>query len=763
MKNDKCLHCNSKISKENIKFCCFGCESAFKIINALNLNDYYSYCKTLYNTTPMKVQEFKNELNYQNSIKHIFEKQFEINLLVEGIQCGSCIWLIEKTLKTDPLVTHARVNLSTNRLHIAWNGEKNDYLKFIEIIQKLGYKLLPVDHDITEDKDDIKEKSILRGIAVSGFATVQLMMIVMGIWFADNFGSMGEYTRKILHLFSMIIAIPCIIYSGSLFFKNAFSTLKAGRNNMDVPISIGIIATTLISIEEFIRGGDYTYFDSATMLILALLIGRSLDIHSRHKAREKARQLILQQSNTVTIFEDGKLGAIAFVSVGEKIPVDGVILEGKSEVDNSLITGETTPINVAEGDYVYAGTVNLLVPIKIRITKFGDSTVLGEIIKLIEIAEQGRAKYVMLADRIAGYYTPVVLLLSALTFIGWLIYNYDAINALLNAVAVLIITCPCALGLAVPIVQIIASSRLMERGILLKSQDALEKIANIKTIVFDKTGTLTYGKLKLINSQQIADPTMQLIASLAAKSKHPISIALRAEYDGDIIDLQVDEIKGMGLSAKYKDEKLLLGSKDLCNIDKKLIIEDGVTEIWFKQGEKNPIRLLFSDEIRNEAKLVIDKLKSKYNIWILSGDKRSVVTRVANGLGIENYTAEIKPQEKYDFVSNLEYCMMVGDGLNDSAALKKAYVSMSPSSAIDIAQNNADIIYQKDLFGILETIEVAFKADQLVKQNLSMAILYNIITIPIAILGYINPMFAAIAMSLSSLCVIINSLRLNRK
>jgi Cu2+-exporting ATPase len=725
---------------------------------------------------PNQVKDVKNEINYSESV--IFDTKsgiYKSSLIVEGIQCGSCVWLIENTLKSEKKIIFSRVNISTQRLSLHWKGKKDDIYQLVNIVSKLGYTLLPDSEDEVEDRSQQQEAFLLKSIAVSGFATIQLMMIVMGIWYANIYGSMGPYTKELLHLFAMLIAIPSVLYSGLPFYRSAYKAIRHFRSNMDIPISIGVIATVAISISEYIRGGEYTYFDSAVMLIFALLIGRYLDLKARNNAMEKARELILRQSRSVTLFENGqlklvsinktKIGDIIYVGVGEKIPVDGRVIEGNSEVDNSIISGETLPLAVNSGDEVYSGTINVMAPIKIEVKKLGDSTLLGEIIKLIENAEQGRAKFVRIADRISALYTPAVLTFSVFTFIIWVLLGETVNNSILNAVAVLIITCPCALGLAVPVVQILASSRLLNQGIYLKSADALERFGKIEIIIFDKTGTLTKGKPHLINLNDISFENKKLIASLAAYSKHPLCSVINSEYIGELIDLSVIEEKGMGLEAQLNGEIIRLGNREWCSID--LAEEaDIYTEMWFKRGDQLPVRLKFSDILRDEAKDVINALKSfGYELWILSGDRDVVVRSVAIELGVANYLAECRPQEKYKFIEELEnqnkHVLMIGDGLNDSPAMRKAYASASPSNALDITQNFADIVFRKDLASVIESLKVAKKSDILVKQNFIISILYNILSIPIAAIGIITPLTAALAMSLSSICVIMNSLRLN--
>lgn len=292
MSNKSCLHCNSELGFGKKKFCCIGCETAYHLIEKLNLWRYYFYCKEIYNQNPIKVDNFQNKIDYDSFIRKGEEEDYCISLNLEGIRCGSCVWLIENSLKSIPNVTNARVNLSTNRLTISWNGKRDCIIKLINLLDELGYKSMPFDPELVIDQDEKEQKQLLKSIAISGFASVQLMM--MGIWFTSDASFMGKYTRIMLHLFGMLVALPCILYSALPFFRSAFNAIKSLRSNMDVPISIGIISTTLISIRQYYINGEYTYFDSASMLIFLLLIGRYLDNKSRSLAKSKVRDLLLQ-------------------------------------------------------------------------------------------------------------------------------------------------------------------------------------------------------------------------------------------------------------------------------------------------------------------------------------------------------------------------------------------------------------------------------------------------------------------------------------
>lgn len=771
---EKCKHCgDSKCLKTG--FCCLGCEVAYKLINSLRLDKYYEYCSTIYNSRPMKVHDIKNSLDYMEYVQ-LQDGVFKINLIVEGIHCGSCIWLIESTLRKDPAIKNARVNMSTRRLVIEWAGDKEHLNALVDTIFKLGYKLIPFTPDASEDEAIQNEKNMLKYLGVSGLVSISLMMIVFGVW-AGNFDhSMGTYTRSMIHILMSMMAIPAIIYSGMPFYRSAWSAIKGGHTNMDVPIAIGVICATLISIQETIYASAYTYYDAAISLIFFLLIGRYLDMKFRNKARQFARNLMLSQPKTITLFQKGKLvlspinkakkGDIAFVAVGERIPADGVIVEGNTDLDTSIISGESMPVSVGVGARVVTGSINMNAPIKIQITALADDTLLGEIIRLMENAEQGRAQYVRIADKLAGYFTPITLGLAILTFVIWVFIMQAPINiALLYAVSLLIITCPCALGLAVPAVQIISSGRLMSQGIIIKSQDALEKLAQIDTVVFDKTGTLTRGVPELVNADEIDKKSMQIAASLAAFSQHPlcksIATATPIKFDSD-----VSEEKGMGVSAKLDGKVIKLGKRSWCGVDTQ--DNDEYMEMWFKHGSKKAVRLKFQDVIRSDAKDVVKSLKKLgFKLYIVSGDRKEPTAKIASKLGIVDFEHSTDPKGKFAFLSKLakdgHKTLMVGDGLNDAAALKAAFVSISPSSSIEIAQTSSDVVFQGEpLKPVIESYTVALKSEKLVKQNFMLSLAYNAITVPVAMMGFINPIIAAVAMSSSSIMVVLNSMRIRK-
>jgi len=714
--------------------------------------------------------------DFSRFITHEKNDDNVLYMMVEGMHCANCAFRIEEMLNHQEGVK-ARVNLTTRRLSLHWHGAAERAAPLINTVTEMGYRLVPFDAAQIENSDKDEESFLLHCLAVSGFASGNIMLLSVALWSANE-TTMGIATHDFMHWVSALIAIPTVIYAGRPFFRSAGQAMAHGRTNMDVPISVALILTTLMSLFETLHHGTYAYFDSVTMLLFLLLIGRYLDRRTRGRARAAAQDLLTMMAGTATILEDGKprlvpirdlqSGLTLQVAAGEKIAVDGIIEQGSSEIDPSFINGETLAQSVQPGSRVFGGMINLLYPLSIRITATSSESLLGEIVKLMEKAEQGHARYVRLADHIARYYTPIVHFLALTTFLSWwLVMGMAWQPALLIATTVLIITCPCALGLAVPTVQVLTSGRLFRQGMLLKSSDAVERMAAVDTIVFDKTGTLTQGHPELINPSQIGSRNMQMAVSLAAQSRHPLSRALHDMYGGKILPLEVKEYAGKGLEASYEGKLLRLGRRDWCGDIHAATDEN--PELWLEIEGDSPVRFVFADQLRSDAKVVLDELRGKgYNLYLLSGDREPAVSRVARSLGFTEFEAHVTPVDKHTKIEALrksgKHVLMVGDGLNDAAALAAADVSMSPSSALDITQNAADIVFQgTKLAPIFEALEVCKKAHGLVKENFVLSLGYNIIAVPLAMMGYATPLIAAIAMAGSSILVVANAQRMNRR
>jgi len=698
-----------------------------------------------------------------------------LTLAIDGLHCAACVWLIESALAAEPGLDVARVNMSTRRLRLVWQAGGVDPEDAVRRISALGYRLTPFDAAAADDAGAARQRALLRAVAVAGFAAGNVMLLSVSVW-AGEAQDMGPATRDLMHWISALIALPAIAYAGRPFFGPALAALAARRVNMDVPISLAVVLAAGLSLVQTATSQPHAYFDSAVTLLFFLLVGRYLDARSRGRARQVAANLLALRARAVTVVDpDGTTRVVApteicagvtvLVSAGERIPVDGTVAGGTSDLDTAPITGESVPRAVRPGDRVLAGTVNVTGPLRIVAESVGEGTVLAEILRLVEAAEQGRARYVALADRVARLYAPAVHSLALVTFLGWyLVLDAGLQGALLNAIAVLIITCPCALALAVPAVQVAAAGRLLGGGVLVKSATALERLAGVDTVVFDKTGTLTHGHPRLLRDDGWTGDDLAEAAALAAASRHPLARALAAAA-GDVEAADhVEEVPGSGL----RRGDVRLGSRDWCGVAHPVAEPEG-PELWLARPGRGPVRFGFRDTPRPDAEAVIEDLvRSGYRVELVSGDRPLAAGAMAGRLGIARWRGACTPAAKAAHLSDLAAAghrvLMVGDGLNDAPALSHALVSMSPADAVDIAQNAADVVFQGGrLAPVAETLAVARMSQRLVMQNLVLAFAYNAVTVPLAMSGLVTPLIAAVAMSGSSIAVVGNALRIGRR
>lgn len=754
-----CRHCGVPSDSE---FCCTGCATAYQIGQ-----DHQRATHGLIPDVPV--------VDYTRYVTRDEGGRCVMVLMVEGMRCAACAFLIERLLNVEPNVA-ARMNLTTRRLTLRWVGDSAIVPSLIAKVAAQGYQLMPFDLTTLENTEQRAMHDLLRYLAVAGFASGNIMIVADALW-AANTETMGMATRDFLHWLSALIALPTVIYAGQPFFVSAWQALRHRRTNMDVPIAVALTLTTMMSMVETIQHGDYVYFDCVTMLLFLLLAGRYLDRQARGRARNAAQNLLVMTAGSALVVAETQTQLVPIaelqkemvlqVAQGERIAADGVVIEGESDIDPSLMTGETLATPVKQGDKVFSGMVNLSAPLKIKITAVGAESLLGSMVQLMEQAEQGHAHYVRLADRIAAYYTPVVHLLALGTFmLWWLVVQSGWQPALLTAMTVLIITCPCALGLAVPVVQVLASSRLFKQGLLLKAADALERLAQVDVVVFDKTGSLTVGKPRLVNGDDIPADAFRIAASVALHSRHPLARALLHHGKGGEPDAvaSVTEYAGVGMAAIWQGQPVRLGRRDWCG--DKTAAADDCAELWLQVGETKPVRFVFADKVRVDAAVTCAALQRLgYDLHVVSGDRPQVVSVVAAQLGITQWHAGVTPVGKADFIRALQRAgrkvLMVGDGMNDAPALTVADVSLSPSTALDIAQNAADIVFQGDrLAPVLQALQVSKRTQALVLQNFLLAFIYNIIAIPLAMLGYVTPLVAAVAMASSSVLVVLNAQRI---
>jgi Cu2+-exporting ATPase len=691
-------------------------------------------------------------------------------LTLPTIHCAACISAVERTLSAMPNVTSARVNLTLKRATIETDAAV-PVEDFIKELGAIGYEAHELDPSLLMQSEmERAARKLLTRLAVSGFAMMNVMLLSVAVWSGAD-----GITRDMFHWISAMIAVPATIYAAQPFFTSAWSVLRHRHLNMDVPISLAILLALVTSLYETTLSGEHAYFDAAISLTFFLLAGRYLDHRTRSMARSAAQELSALEVPRAIVRRDGRdetvgvkslvVGDILVIRPGARLPVDGDVIDGTSEVDRSILTGETRPEFVNIGHALRAGELNLTGPLLVRATAVGQDTSLHQISELVAIAESGRSKYTSIADKAASLYAPGVHILSAISFIGWFLYSGDLRMSLNIASAVLIITCPCALGLAVPAVTTAASGRLYKKGLLIKSATALERIAQIDTVVFDKTGTLTNGTPRLV-SLPIAQAThLQIAATLASHSSHPLSRALLSALDAQGMSraqvTDVNEVPGFGIEGRFDGMLVRLGRAEWVGAT-----HDQGTATFLAIGDQTPIGFEFADTLRLGARDLINELKAQgLDVHILSGDTELAVKSVAQDLGITTFAAGETPISKAAYISSLhasgKTVLMIGDGLNDTAALTTAHVSISPASALDAARVASDIVFLgARLDQLVGVVGVADQSQRRIKENFQIATLYNVVAVPIAIAGLATPLIAALAMSLSSITVSLNALRI---
>lgn len=698
--------------------------------------------------------------------------QSTLQLVVTGAKCAGCLSKIEKALNGLPGIETARLNLSTGHLRVVWNGPLSANLVG-STVTDLGYGVSAYSPNQVASSASREERSLLMAMGVAGFAAANIMLLSVSVW--AGYADMGEATRRVLHIISGLIALPVLVFSGRHFFASAYNVLRHGHANMDVPISLALILAYAVSVAETLRGGAHVYFDACVMLLFFLLIGRFLDARLRRRAHAAALDLAALQNHSVRRKDDlGHVEAVRaedirvndkiLLASGERALVDMRILsEGLTDVDESLITGESLPRTLSAGAIMHAGTINLGQPLEGEAIGEAANSLLSELADMLEAGEQKRTRYRRLADRAVSLYVPLVHSVAALTFLGWLLAGAGASQAIMVAVTTLIITCPCALALAAPVAQIVATGSLFRQGVYLRSGDALERLAEIDHVILDKTGTLTFGDPVLVSSH---GDELAIAAKLARASRHPLSRSIVSAAGPGPVCPEVREFAGLGLEGEIDGQTYRLGSADWVGLDEAGEHRD--LALWLSDGESPPVRFSFEDQLRADSHEVVQRLQMRgLGVEILSGDRLSVVESTARALGITTYAAGLSPQDKVERMEQLraegKHVLMVGDGLNDAGALSLAHASLAPGNAMDVSQSASDGVFSGGLSAVDTILDVAIRTRRTMLQNFSLAAGYNMIAVPIAVLGFVTPLIAAVAMSASSLIVTLNALRLNTK
>ena len=717
-------------------------------------------------------------IDFSHYLRNAGAGVLHLDLAVEGINCAGCMAKIERNLSKIPDVTSARVNLTDRRLALEWKVGALDPALFVDRLAELGYKAYPFERAGAETQEAERARALLRRLGVAAFAAMNVMMLSVPVW-SGNVSDMLPDQRDFFHWLSALIVLPAAAYSAQPFFTSAWNAIRARSVNMDVPISIGILLALSMSLFETATHAEQAYFDAAIMLIAFLLAGRYLDQNMRRRTRAFAGNLAALKAETATKFvNDDEIrtvpvaaiqpGDIVLLRPGERSAVDGAVVSGRSEIDQSLITGETLPITVVAGSAVYAGTLVRSGALRVRVTAASEGTLLSEISRLLENAVQSRSRYLRLAERASRLYAPVVHVTALLTMIGWLIAGAGFHASIVTAIAVLIITCPCALGLAIPAVTAVASGALFGSGVLLNSRDAIERLAEVDRVIFDKTGTLTLPELDVANSEAIPAAVFDLAGRVALSSRHPVAAAVARAAGAKAPLPEIEEKPGQGVFGMVDGVEVRLGRPSWCGADEaanEILHGDPEASVAaFRHGETLHV-FKVRQRIRPDAAKVISGLRHMgLTVEMLSGDREPAVRAAAEALGIHRWRAGVTPVDKIMHIDELKRhghkVLMVGDGLNDAPALASAHASMSPVTATHVSQTVADAVFLgQQLAPVQVAVAVSRKALRLMRQNLWLAVIYNALAVPVAIAGLVTPLIAAAAMSGSSLLVMLNALR----
>ncbi len=707
--------------------------------------------------------------------RHLADGGVNYQIAAPGMHCGNCIATLERGLGALPDVSRVRANLSLKQISVTLHSPKSNLQQVIVKMEELGFKPQSPGEAARQPHDEVQQR-LVRSLAVAGFASANVMLLSLPVWS----GATGA-TETLFHYISALITVPAVAYAGRPFFVSAARALRQRRVNMDVPISLGVLLATGMSLYESFIGGGHAYFDAAVSLLFFLLIGRVLDQMMRNKARSAGSRLAqLAAKGGMVVGGVGALtympldtirpGMVLRVAAGERFPVDGRVVDGASDVDRALVTGESAPIAVHIGSGIEAGTLNLTGNLDIKVTRPAEQSFLAEITQMMSAAENGRSAYMQLSDRMAKAYAPVVHLLALITFVGWMLYSHGGFHASLTAaISVLIITCPCALGLAVPVAHVVSAGRLFACGILMKEGSALERLATIDAAAFDKTGTLTTGEPTVRRLGIPAGKASRLAKALALRSVHPGAKAIAAAID-DVAAISISElheVPGHGVKAMAQGRKLRLGRASwVAEISAPVDRLPQETGVAFALEDGPLYYSTLSERLRDGAAATIAELTARgIKSSILSGDGEAQVQMVASACGIVEFHAGLRPGDKLNLLKQKatagQHVLMVGDGLNDAPALATAHVSIAPASASDVGRTAADFVLTSDDLRMVNFVhETAIKTARIVKENFALAIIYNIFAVPLAMAGQLNPLLAAIAMSTSSIVVVANSLRL---
>ena len=794
-----CFHCGLpvpanldltvNIDKEARPMCCRGCQAVALAIVDNGLVEYYrsrtAPAQTGHEILPAELRQLAlyDHPDIQKSfVIDAGPHTREAVLILEGITCAACIWLNERHLMQLPGVKSVQVNYATHRARVSWDEQEIQLSKILAEIQLLGYNAHPYSAQGSEALRKKTRKHDLRRLAVAGISAAQVMMLAVGLY-AGNWYGIDAGMANVLRYFSLLLTLPVMVYAAVPFYRGAWSALRMRRLNMDVPVTLALVSAFIGSAWMTLRGGGHVYYDAITMFTLFLLATRFLEKSAQEKSVETAENLLKLAPAMATRIRDGEQETVAVAGLalgdtilskpGEAIAADAVVLTGESSVDEALLTGESRAVLKGVGSNVIAGSINLEGPLMLSVTGVGEHTVLASIVRLLDKAQAEKPRLAQLLDRVASYFTAVLLALTLAIGLAW--WWVDAARAFEIVLAVLVVTCPCALSLAAPAALAAAGSRLLGEGVLLTRGHALETCAQVNHVVFDKTGTLTFGKpvlqqtlaLSATNAQQC----LRLAASLEQASEHPLAASFLAQLKrADLLPVREPQnMPGKGVAGVIEGVRYTLGNRNFSPCSQAVDepkIDTGATLVWLCNETQALAVFVIADEVRPEAAALVENLKHNgIHVSILSGDGEAAVRHVAGRVGIEAYQAELRPEDKLVALKLMQQkggiVAMVGDGVNDAPVLAGAQLSIAMGNGAQVARASSDIVLlSENLLEIARALETGRAAMTVMRQNIGWAIAYNLIALPFAALGFVPPWLASLGMSTSSLVVVLNAMRL---
>ena len=791
-----CNHCHLEFDEKvmiregELSFCCKGCQGIYHLLKDEGLDTFYN--KLGAETLAPPTEQFEESENF--NAPAFFERYVstdsegfqEVSLIIEGIHCSACVWLNEKALHKMEGVVEVFINHTNNKARLVWDNDVVALSKIIDMIRAIGYNAFPYDREIQEARTEKERKDYYLRIAVAAFAMMNIMTIAVA-QYAGFFSGMDQNIKNILNVAEWLLSTPVLFYSGWVFFRGSYYSLKTKTVNMDILVATGATLTYIYSIYITLFELGEAYFDSVAMIITFVLLGKFLEVLSKKSAADTLDVLSKHVPNEVTLLRDGEqinvsvnevvVDDILLLKAGEKAGIDGEIIEGCGSFDESSLSGESAPIYKDVGDHVVSGTTSIDAVLRYRATKDFEHSTLSNILTMLERSLSKKPKIEQMANRLSEYFSTTILLLAFATFIVWWLWPHSFETAFMVGISVIVIACPCALALATPVATMVGLGLGAKRGILFKEAAHLETLAKVDTLVLDKTGTITEGRPRVqallwYDQEEERDEHRAKLLALLNASRHPVSQGVSAYLSEDetivlpILD-ELQQLPAKGMVARCGSELLLGGNATLMRDQGfELEYESDKTLFYFAIDQKIIARFELSDAPKKDAANVIRSLKkSGIDVIMLTGDHLGVAKRIAKEVGIEQFYAELLPEDKAAMITEMQEkghrVVMAGDGVNDILALAQAEIGIAMGNGSDIAIDVSDVILMNDsLTSLEEAFKIARTTFRLVKQNLALSLLYNALTIPLAMAGYIIPLIAAISMSVSSLLVVGNSMRI---